>query len=516
VTAIGIAFRLKQYAYNRSLRVDEAMLALNIMNRSPTALTQQLDFHQGAPFGFLWLEWAVGRAWGYSEPALRALPLAAAVASALLFARLALRLPGMASVIAVALFALDDAVIFYASDLKQYALDVAVSIAFVLMGMALLEDRLSARRSLALALGGAIFVWFSHPSVFLVAGVGGSVAVASLARRRRRSRAYAVVCAWALSGLTMVALLPNQLASIRGSVGDTQGGAFPAAGGGFASAFRWLAHVAGAAARGLGMPTHGAASALTAVAAVIGLVGAMSLFRRQPVLAAMLLSPLLPAAIASWLHHYPLSTRTLLFTLPAIAVCVAAGMGMIAAASPSPRAATFALVFVVLAAPAWKAGGHLVHPRAPEQIKPVLAHVRDNWHVGDVLYVNDVAQYAFAYYEECACTDLTRLQGQQAPLWPIRRARPGGEQFARAIEPRGPTLIVGQDVEEWAAYLRAVTAFRGHRVWVLTTAPANVSSMDDLAHRFDALLARRGQRLGSYSAPGALVRLFDFRSRPGR
>ncbi|MBC6474379.1 MAG: hypothetical protein GDA48_17475 [Hormoscilla sp. GM102CHS1] len=56
IIAFGVAVRLVQYLSNRSLWADEAVLALNIVNRSYLELLQPLDYDQGAPIGFLMVE----------------------------------------------------------------------------------------------------------------------------------------------------------------------------------------------------------------------------------------------------------------------------------------------------------------------------------------------------------------------------------------------------------------------------------------------------------------------------
>jgi hypothetical protein len=46
---IGIILRLIQYGINRSLWLDESLLALNIVNKSLSELLRPLDYNQIAP-----------------------------------------------------------------------------------------------------------------------------------------------------------------------------------------------------------------------------------------------------------------------------------------------------------------------------------------------------------------------------------------------------------------------------------------------------------------------------------
>src|SRR5689334_23171439 len=73
----GALVRLVQYASNRSLWSDEAMLALNIVDRSYLELLKPLDYNQAAPPLFLWLEKLAVQLLGNNEYALRLVPLTA-------------------------------------------------------------------------------------------------------------------------------------------------------------------------------------------------------------------------------------------------------------------------------------------------------------------------------------------------------------------------------------------------------------------------------------------------------
>ena len=131
---VGVALRLIQYLHHRSLWFDEAMLALNILNRSYSQLLKPLDYNQGAPVGFLFLERLVGTCCGFGEYALRLIPLIAGVCSLYLFYKVAqLLLPQKAVWIAIGLAAVSPHLIYYSSELKQYSTDVLVATALSLI-----------------------------------------------------------------------------------------------------------------------------------------------------------------------------------------------------------------------------------------------------------------------------------------------------------------------------------------------------------------------------------------------
>src|SRR2546430_17722328 len=56
IVVLGIVLRTIRYFSDRSLWLDESYLALNVLGRSYSQLSGSLDFNQGAPVGFLYLE----------------------------------------------------------------------------------------------------------------------------------------------------------------------------------------------------------------------------------------------------------------------------------------------------------------------------------------------------------------------------------------------------------------------------------------------------------------------------
>src|SRR5215831_4593695 len=108
ILLVGIVFRLRQYLINRSLWADEAMLALNIVNRNFAGMFQPLDFNQGAPIGFLLVEKFFNTLLGRNELVLRLLPIIAGLAALWLFYILLKRVTsGAGLLVALRLFALN-------------------------------------------------------------------------------------------------------------------------------------------------------------------------------------------------------------------------------------------------------------------------------------------------------------------------------------------------------------------------------------------------------------------------
>ena len=137
---LGIGLRFVTLIQNRNLWIDEAMLALNLVERSPRQLLEPLDWNQGAPIGFLLCVKAVIGAFGSSEWALRLVPFAGSVLGFLGFAWLARRLLSpQAAVLAIGLFAISPYLITYAAECKQYSTDAALTVGLFAVALGLLQ-----------------------------------------------------------------------------------------------------------------------------------------------------------------------------------------------------------------------------------------------------------------------------------------------------------------------------------------------------------------------------------------
>jgi hypothetical protein len=475
---VGAVLRLAQYLFNRSLWLDEAALASNILQRGYRDLLRPLDLHQAAPPGFLVLEKLAAQLLGPGELALRLLPLLAGLAALLLFRRAAARvLTPVGAALSVALFALGDPLIYYASELKPYAVDVAVALVLLNAALAFTGPAGSPawRPAALLAVFGAAAPWLSYPSVFVLAGLGTTLTVSALVRRDRARL-------WALAGAGLV-WAGSFLAVYRSSLQAASASSYlllywspnfmPLPPRSLADLL-WLPNRLGAV---FGDPVGFVFRGLGVLAF---LVGCAALYARRRDRLALLLSPLLFALLGSGLRKYPFYGRLLLFLVPFLLLLVAEGADRIRSlTAPAAPSVGVILIALLLFHPASIAVRFLVHPRTREEIKPALSYVREKKASGDGLYVYGGAAPAFAYY---------------------------ASRYGFAPE----RTLIGNWRRVLSAYRPDLEALRGGgRRWVLFAHTQAQDGSDEERPLLD-MLDGLGRRLDSFRAPGASAHLYDF------
>ena len=514
---LGVSFRAIQYAADRSLWLDEAMLALNILHRSAAGLTRSLDYKQVAPLSFLELEKLVTHAFGESELALRLLPFLCGLASLPLFAALAWRLLRPApALLATLLFASAAGPIYYASEVKQYSSDLAVAIGLTVLAVMLLDDATSTRTKLGVALAGAGAMLLSHASVFVASGLALALAVRALVRRDRSALGTAAATApWLLMGVFIVVFTNARAVGLNTLLASAPGKDYPH-GSTLSAQWNWLRELSSSLLRSTGyadtVPDHYIHWPLLALA----VIGAVALVRRRPTAALMLILPGAVMWVASSLHKYPIFDRTVLFLVPATALFAAEGAGVVTglARRRAPRVVVATIVvFLVLLVPLVHATARMIDPTKHEEIKAALVHIRSHWQSGDALFVDSGARFAFRYYLDCGCLAASEVRGRGL-AWRFGQL-PGGRGTEpvplRQVDPR---FVVGRlDVTTFAALKRQLDGLVGRsRVWILFT---HISGGEEMRRIAAALqeLDRRGQRLDSFPAVGAYAYLYDLRLR---
>jgi uncharacterized membrane protein len=187
--ALGVLCRIMHYLNNRSLWLDEAMLARNILDRSPLGLLRPLDYNQAAPVLFLLLLDAATVLSGPSELALRLVPLLASLASLFLFFLVGrIFLDKRFLVMMMFIFSFSYPLVYHSQEAKQYSMDVAVALMLLYVFMNVTASDQTTKAHIALlGISGAVSIWLSHPAVFVLAGIGISLLVVVRPRKDPRS-----------------------------------------------------------------------------------------------------------------------------------------------------------------------------------------------------------------------------------------------------------------------------------------------------------------------------------------
>ncbi len=442
VLGLGVVTRAISYVANRSLWLDESMIALNIDGRSFLGLAGTLDFSQAAPLGFLWLEKLSVTVLGVSEFALRLWPYIAGVTCLFLVDTVASRILRPAGrLFTVSLLALSGSLIYYSSEAKQYSFDVALA-AFVLLAGVAYGARLLACEAeeepsghtrtpwLGLALVGAVGVWFSHPLVFVLPGM---LLYLWLTPGPRSSRLKPLFLTAALWGVSFAAAF---YLTARGASQNPVMARFWAEG--FMplpptssaevvwfldAASGWIRNTLDFAETESQLHTIGILCGF--VLAVVGIGRGWVRDRRTLLLIAL---PIGVALLASALRLYPFKGRLSLFLVPSTVLLmgwgVDAGVGWLrrrvespepAAGAVAMRATFLTLAFAVLVSAASITWAWSTAPYR-EELRPVLTQMAERIQPGDLVYLHSGTQHAALFYERaceaCRLTPALQVRGR--------------------------------------------------------------------------------------------------------
>ncbi len=185
--SLVIALILFQLVAQRSVFIDEANLIRNIYEKSWYELLHPLDYEQYCPPLYAWLVQMSTAILGHSELAYRLVSAVAAIITAIGLRRLLhpYMTPMMSLGIAVLLIT-NPLMLRYFTECKQYGMDVAITVAW------LLRIHGSKRRpsTTALVLLGIISPWLSMASVYVIAAVG----IADIWRYKYQPKVWITLC----------------------------------------------------------------------------------------------------------------------------------------------------------------------------------------------------------------------------------------------------------------------------------------------------------------------------------
>ncbi|MEJ2039970.1 MAG: hypothetical protein P8X55_13720 [Desulfosarcinaceae bacterium] len=394
---VGLAARLRSYLAGISLWVDEAALANNLVALNFSQLFGPLAQNQVAPIGFCLFEKFMMIAWGNNEFALKFLPFTAgSLALVLAFVMVYRVLGPLPAVLCAAQLAVIKEPLFYATDLKPYASDLAVALGLVSLAWSPRLPQISGKRFWLLFFAGNVAVWFSFPSVFVL----GAIGIVYLAwylkdRQWREAVPFAVMgLVWLAAFAVQYHLLQsdgryddlvdawtNRFAVLLpGSLEDLKSDGFL-----LYYVFRnplWTSHPV------ISIPLY--------------LAGCVLVWRKDKRFLLLMVLPLVLNFLASGLHAYPFRDRLLQYAVVFLFVPIAFSLTWLVKRNFKQRWIRWAGVVLIaanLAEPTVNAVQQLAVPARREELKQVVIYLKSHMAENDGLYIYAHAMKTFSYYE---------------------------------------------------------------------------------------------------------------------
>lgn len=480
---LGIILRLIPYLHNRSLWLDENWLVLNIIQKTFPQLMGPLDYKQMAPVGFLFVEKFLALTFGDSEYVLRFFPLLAGILSLFLFygvARRILTLRGLT--ISLGLFSISGYLLRYSSELKQYSSDVAIALGIYLLGLLCIEKESRFVLSVSLfSIAGAILIWFSHPAIFSLAGVGVALALYCLNARKWQQVAWLSLpaCFWlgsfALNYFLIldVSQSPKMVKAWSGSTDFMPLSPLSV------EDLMWYPKVFfNMFLNPGGLPFYG-------LAAFCFVIGWVSAFLEKQYICYMLTFPFLFTLMASGLYKYPFVGRLILFLVPAMMIFIGEGVDRIMTLmKPTAWIVWVSLCALLFLFPVQNAVFNVLDPgrMEREEVRPLIGYFSQNYREGDRLYLYHSSWTAFLYYAK----------------------RFGLEDV--------PYQLGVTSKNNWDRYIQELRGLRGNdRVWILFSHVHKKSGIDEEKF-FLFYLDKMGTRVDSFKRKGASLYLYNLES----
>lgn len=407
IICIGILLRLVRYLHNPSLYFDEAGIATDYADRSISDLfTLSPDSISTYPFSFQILIKLAIQLIGNTEYALRLHALIFGIASLFLFYYAAKKYISPKVVpAALLLFASLNSLVYYSSIVKPYSGDVFFALLIVSVVAYARSKDFDYPRLFLFALTGMAVIWFSNPSIFVLAGAGTSLIIFSLLRKEwAKAAGLATVClAWVSSFIFYYMVFLNNIMSNIGNDVDEiikKEAAFSPFPPHSFGDIKWYIDTFFDTFNLVDYADFNQGLVLTGIAALLFLIGCIHLYSKNREKFFVLVSPVFFTLAAAAMHLYPFKGRLILFLIPFFLLIIAEGIAYLnKRVENSKTIVTIIVIFLFIYPLSW-AAYNIKKPASREEIKPVLQHIQENWKDGDIIYVHFYAQYAFEYYSQ--------------------------------------------------------------------------------------------------------------------
>jgi hypothetical protein len=183
---LGILLRVLVYFQNRSLIIDEANLARNVVEKSGTDFFQSLDYEQYCPPIFMLLTKLNTHLFGVNEFSLKLWPLLGGIGLLVFFWLLLKELVKESVVHWYLLLSLSfsSLAIRYSTEFKQYSLDALLTLVLIYVALQFRGTKWTVKNTLIWSFLGSLMIWMSMPSIFILAAIGFAFLYESWATER--------------------------------------------------------------------------------------------------------------------------------------------------------------------------------------------------------------------------------------------------------------------------------------------------------------------------------------------
>ena len=389
----GSFLRIYFWWQGRDLFIDEANVVRNLYERDFVSLLQPLDYGQYAPPIFLWFQKIVTLIFSFGERAVRFYALLCSIVSLLMLRTLLRRLEIIKGAwYAIVLFSFGSLVLYYSVTVKQYSGD---ALATIFLLLAALQFRFKKNRTLRFnliwMLIGSIAIWFSMPSVFILAGVLSYYFYKFWIGRNRKQIFNLVLIAsvWLVQFLIYYYfILSNQIHSDY-----LQNYHEPF----FLSVISWQKNFN--LIQALFSELGGSTVLAYGLHFLLFVLGAISIYKKKKEYFILLFIPLLSVLAAAFLKQFTLMPRVMLFSFPILLIVIAFG-----AQDISRRTQNYFIIVLLLAAvinvsnfKTWKV---LKGEYRKEEITKGFDYVKEPLLKGSSVFISHLTKPTFYYYTQ--------------------------------------------------------------------------------------------------------------------
>ncbi|HNQ20635.1 MAG TPA: glycosyltransferase family 39 protein [Bacteroidales bacterium] len=402
---VGILIRFRQYLFNRSLWLDEAFLALNILKLNYTGLLGPLLHGHAAPPLFLLITKLFTDIAGYSEYVLRFFPFLCGIISLLFFYQLAKHiLQKQVIPVAIGLLSFSYYAVYYSNEFKQYSVDLLFTILLIFFAFKLDEEQYQKRVSIYFGFIAILSTLFSHTSLFVLSGVLSALFYELLIKNNETDPKKFLYCehlkklivisflsisSFAFHYFLIIRKLPKNHFYEFWSNGFIP---FPPTN---LSDVKWyLNETIGILKNPIGF---GVLYGLAFIFLLMGIYGFW--IRKEKIYFNLLAFPLVVLILASVLQIYPINGRLVLFIIPIIYILISEGMSQfVNSFCPHARIIGILISAFLLLYPVFLGLNLIIKPIQNEEIKPVIQYCLRNKQEEDKIYIYYGAKTAFEYY----------------------------------------------------------------------------------------------------------------------